>query len=88
MYVKWQKQKLKTGNIVFRALLVKSFRDPHGKVRKETIGYLGSIHEWRLKIPIACRVFWKKVEAKLASLELSENDTARIRRKIAERVPR
>jgi hypothetical protein len=88
MYVKWQKQKLSSGRIVIRALIVKSFRDPHGKVRKEIIGYLGSIHEWAVKFPIARRIFWRKLELKLAALTLSEHDAAKIRRKIAERVPR
>lgn len=74
------------------ASLVESVR-VDGKPRQRTIGYLASIREWYLDPGNPhhnshCSYFWRKADASIAALALSDEERVRIEAALEDVVPR
>ena len=72
--------------IEFKAELHRRFRQGN-KVRSKT-WHLASILERDVADQQKCETFWQKIEKKLSSFELSEDEIKKIREKIEADVPR
>lgn len=89
MFVRFRKYKLNKGGDALRVELVESFRDPAkgGEPRNRFLAYLGSIRERDRSNPVAQVKFWRGVEARLTTLNISPDDEQMIREKVLVRVP-
>lgn len=72
--------------VEIKAELRKSFRD-NGKVSSKS-WHLASILERDVTDPIKCEAFWCKIDGKLQTFELSQDEEINIRAKIQAVVPR
>jgi hypothetical protein len=89
MYVRWRKDKLKSGDVSLRADVLRAYRNPmSGKPTSELVGYLGSIRRSELLNPAKREMFWQEVEGKLRQLPLSKDEASKIKRSIRRTVPR
>lgn len=86
------KELVKDGNLIMRrrveikAEARKTFRSG-GKVSSKT-WHLASILERDISDPIKCEAFWRKIDGKLITFELSKEEENKIRAKIEAEVPR
>jgi hypothetical protein len=72
--------------VEIKAELRKTFRSG-GKVSSKT-WHLASILERDVSDPIKCETFWRKIDAKLKTFDLSQAEETKIREKIEIQVPR
>lgn len=87
MYLRWRKDKLKSGGVSYRADVLRAYRDPlTGRPTSQLVACLGSIRESDLASAALRETFWLGVEAKLRRLGLSAHEERKIRVAVGARV--
>lgn len=89
MFVRFKENLLRTGDRSLQVEVVQSYRCEMTRApRSRSIAYLGTVREKHIRFPVFRKWFWQQVDAKLANLQLSEQEIDTLKEEIALRIPR
>lgn len=89
MFLKFSPYRKKNGVTVFRAVVVRAYRDViTGLPRQQHVSTVCGIPALAIGNPAAQLAFWASLETTLSRLQISETERARVRRSAVKRIPR